>query len=258
MGRDSSFAKGQSVATAEPKRATVFIKPGVWARKMENTRFLSAFAILIAILTGIYIFGKTLKGIAFFGLPVVVLVAAAWIYRVKAIGDKVDEAHGRALDARRVAVAEEDVGRLFSALPKGCFVLHDFASLRGNIDHIVVSPKGILTIETKSHKGAITFDGEKLQRDGHLFEKDFIKQARAQAFCIRDLLASQGITAPEPQPVILFANADVRTQNKVKGVEIVGRRGLPSYLDRAQNRMSAKEAEKIFDLLRLSQAQMFV
>jgi hypothetical protein len=258
MERDSNFAKGCSVATAEPKRAIDFNKPGVWARKLEATRFLAAFVILIAIFTGSYYFGKNIKGIASLGLPIVVLVGAAWIYWVKAMGDKVDEDRDKALDARRDAVEKEEVGRLLGALPKGCFVLHDFASLRRNIDHIVVSPKGIFTIETNSHKGAITFDGEKMLGDGQLFEKDFIKRAWAQAFCIRDLLASQGISAPEPQPVVLFVNADVRTQYKVKGVEIIGRRGLPSYLDRTRNRMNAKEAEKIFDSLRAAQAQMFV
>jgi len=90
MERDSNFAKGCSVATAEPKRAIVFNKPGAWARKLEAIRFLAAFVILIAIFTGSYYYGKNIKGIASLGLPIVVLVGAAWIYWVKAMGDKVE------------------------------------------------------------------------------------------------------------------------------------------------------------------------
>ena len=97
-----------------------------------------------------------------------------------------------------------------------------------------------------------------LKRDGKPFEKDFIKQAWAQAYFIRILLTRHGISAPKTQPVILFANADVQVRQQVRGVEIISRRYLPVYLERLQNRMSGKEAEKIFEILKSSQTQMFV
>ena len=75
----------------------------------------------------------------------------------------------------------------------------------------------------------------------------------------RYLLTSHGISAPKtPQPVLLFANADVQVRRQVRGVEIISRWYLPLYLERLQNRMSTKEAEKIYDLLKLSQSQLFV
>jgi hypothetical protein len=162
------------------------------------------------------------------------------------------------MDARRGAMAEEDVGNLLGELPAGYFVVHDFVSNRGNIDHIVISTKGILTVETKSHRGVVSCEGEMLKRDGQPFEKDFIRQAWAEAFSIRDLLNSNGISAPQPQPVLLFANADVHVRQQVRGVEIISRRYLPIYLERLQKRMSAKEAERIFEILKLSQSQMMV
>jgi hypothetical protein len=97
-----------------------------------------------------------------------------------------------------------------------------------------------------------------LKRDGKPFEKDFIKQAWAEAYSISDLLTGHGISAPKPQPVLLFANADVQVRKQVRGVEIISRQYLPAYLERLQNRISAKEAEKIFEILKLSQSQMFV
>jgi hypothetical protein len=174
------------------------------------------------------------------------------------MGDKAEAYSKRAVDARRGAVAEEDVGNLLGELPAGFYVVHDFASRRGNIDHIVISTKGILTVETKSHRGVVSCEGEMLKRDGKPFEKDFIKQAWAEAYSIRDLLISHGLSAPKPQPVILFANADVQVRKQVKGVEIISRRYLSVYLQRLQTRMTAKEAEKIFEILKLSQSQMFV
>ncbi|HEX9135976.1 MAG TPA: nuclease-related domain-containing protein, partial [Nitrospirota bacterium] len=142
--------------------------------------------------------------------------------------------------------------------PAGYFVVNDFVLRRGNIDHIVISTKGIFTIETKSHRGVVSCEGEILKRDGKPFEKDFITQGWREALSLRDLLTSQGISAPKPQPVLLFANADVRVRKQVRGVEIISRWHFPLYLERLQKRITAKEAEKIFEILKLSQSQMFV
>ncbi|MGB7631898.1 MAG: nuclease-related domain-containing protein [Candidatus Deferrimicrobium sp.] len=246
------------MAGTESTRATVYNKLGEGVRKMEAARWLAAFFFLIVLFAGIYHYNKSVKTIATLGIPVILVVAVGFIYCVNAMGAKVDGYSKRAGDARRGAVAEEDAGNLLGELPAGYFVVHDFVSKRGNIDHIVVSTKGILTIETKSHRGVVTCEGEMLKRDGKLFEKDFIRQAWAQAYFIRILLIRHGISAPEPQPVLLFANAYVQVRQPVRGVEIISRRYLPAYLEQLQNRMTAKEAEKIFELLKSSQSQMFV
>jgi hypothetical protein len=225
---------------------------------MEATRWLAALFFLIVLFVVTYLYSKNGKAIAKLGLPVTVVVGVGVIYWVKAMGNKADQYSRRAVDARRGAVAEEAVGNPLGELPAGFFVVHDFESKRGNIDHIVISTKGILTFETKSHKGVVSCEGEMLKRDGQPFEKDVIKQAWAQAYFIRLLLISHGISAPKPQPVLLFANADVQVRKPVRGVEIISTPDLPVYLKRLQTRMTAKEAEKIFDILRLSQAQMFV
>jgi len=225
---------------------------------MEAGRWLAALFILIIMYAGIYFYTKSVKTIATLGLPVALVVFAGIIYWVKAMGAKADAYADRALDARRGAVAEEDVGNQLDELPAGFYVVHDFVSKRGNIDHIVISTKGVLTVETKSHRGVVTCEGEMLKRDGKPLEKDFIKQAWAEAFSIRDLLASHGISAPKPQPVLLFANAHVQVRRQVRGVEIISRRYFPVYLNRLPNRMGAAEAEKIFEILKSSQTQMFV
>jgi len=50
-----------------------------------------------------------------------------------------------------------------------------------------------------------------------------------------------------PQPVLLFANAEVQVRTQVRGVEVIRRHSLPAYLNLLQNRLSASEAEKIFE-----------
>jgi hypothetical protein len=52
------------------------------------------------------------------------------------------------------------------SLPEGHFIVHDFNSGRGNIDHVLICTKGIFTLETKSQGGEVTFDGEKHLQKG--------------------------------------------------------------------------------------------
>ena len=230
-------------------RATVYNKAGAGVRKMEASRWLGALFILIIMYAGIYFYTKSVKAIATLGLPVTLVVFVGVLYWIKAMGDKANAIADRALDARRGAVAEEAVGNLLGELPAGYFVVHDFGTTRGNIDHIVVSSKGILTVETKSHKGVVTRGGEMLKRDGKPFEKDFIKQAWAEAYSIRDLLTEEGVCNLRPQPVIVFTDADVQVKGKVRGVHIISSKDFHAFLEGLPAWMSERLSTRIIDCL---------
>lgn len=58
----------------------------------------------------------------------------------------------------RGATGEEEIGRLLEELDDGWLTLHDVDTGRGNIDHVVIGPGGIFTIETKSHRGRVRVD----------------------------------------------------------------------------------------------------
>jgi hypothetical protein len=245
--------KGKRVAGSGAMRATVYNKAGAGVRKMEAIRWLAALFFLIIMFAGIYLWSNNSKTIATLGLPVFLIVAVGFIYWVKAMGDKADGYSKRALDARRGAVAEEDVGNLLGELPAGYFVVHDFVSKKGKIDHIVISTKGILTVETKSHKGVVTCEGEMLNRDGKPFEKDFIKQAWAEAYSIRDLLTEKCVCNLRPQPVIVFTEADVQVKEKVRGVKIIGIKDLHAFLEGLPDWMSERLSKAIIDCLSSTQ-----
>src|ERR1700722_7836399 len=54
----------------------------------------------------------------------------------------------------RGAQGEEHVGGLLNELTdQGWRVIHDASLGHGNVDHILVGPAGVFTIETKSHPG---------------------------------------------------------------------------------------------------------
>ena len=54
----------------------------------------------------------------------------------------------------RGALAEEHVGALLDCCREERWrVIHDATLGRGNVDHIVIGPPGVFTVETKSHPG---------------------------------------------------------------------------------------------------------
>jgi hypothetical protein len=71
----------------------------------------------------------------------------------------------------RGATGEEEVGRLLTQLGDGWVAEHDIATGRGNIDHVVIGPAGLFTIETKSHGG---------RRSVEQIDEGMLKQAYAQ------------------------------------------------------------------------------
>ncbi|MGA8754527.1 nuclease-related domain-containing protein [Candidatus Deferrimicrobium sp.] len=227
----------------------MYNKAGAGVRKMESNRWLTALFILIVMYAGIYYYTKSVMVIATLGLPVALVIFVGIIYWMKALGDKAEAYADRALDARRGAVAEEAVGNLLADLPAKYYVVNDFASKKGNIDHIVISTKGILTVETKSHRGVVTCEGEMLKRDGEPFEMDFIKQAWAEAYSIRDLLTEKGVCNLRPQPVIVFTDADVQVKGKVRGVHIIGIKDLHAFLEGLPAWMSERLSKGIIDCL---------
>ena len=237
------------MAETKSTKATVYHKAGAGVRKMENSRWLAALFLLVIMYAGIYFYTKSVKAIATLGLPVALVVFVGIIHWIKALGDKAEAVADRALNARRGAVAEEAVGNLLGDLPAGYIVVNDFESRKGNIDHIVISTKGIITVETKSHKGVVTCEGEMLKRDREPFEKDFIKQAWAEAYSIRDLLTEKGVCNLRPQPVIVFTEADVQVKEKVRGVKIIGIKDLHAFLEGLPNWMSERLSNGIIDCL---------
>ena len=55
----------------------------------------------------------------------------------------------------RGATGEEEVGELLEGLGGEWRVEHDVSLGRGNVDHVLVGPAGVFTVETKSHPGPV-------------------------------------------------------------------------------------------------------
>ncbi len=234
---------------ATPK-TTVRGKAGESTRKMQASRIAAALAILLLIWLAVFAYTRKTSTIMSLGLFGTLAVATAIVVGVKLLEKKGMTALRDVKRAERGAIAEEKTGAMLEGLPEANFVIHDFDTGRGNIDHILVGPKGIFTLEVKSHRGTVTFENGILLRDGQTFEKDFLKQVWAECFAVREILAKWNIKDPKADPLVVFSNAFVKVGGKANGVEVMNLKFLPSFLDRLPNRLTTAEAGRIFNRLR--------
>lgn len=142
----------------------------------------------------------------------------------------------------RGASAEEHVGSLLEALPADEWtVIHDASFGHGNVDHILIGPPGVFTIETKSHPGPV--------RVGRVHGAT-IRQAQAQ----RD--AIERIVGVPVEPLLVFSRAYVdRPLARRKGVRVLPGRMLVRHLTRAERRLSREHVhdagERLAEALRI-------
>lgn len=143
----------------------------------------------------------------------------------------------------RGAAGEEAVGEILESLrEQGWCVIHDVSFGRGNIDHIVVGPGGIFTIETKSRGGKVWPD--------HLDEK-MLSQAYAEKKSLEE------ITLMEVQALLVFSRAYIIGKGvaRRRGVVILSARSLDWFFSKQPATISKERAEAIHRRLALAVGQ---
>jgi hypothetical protein len=136
----------------------------------------------------------------------------------------------------RGASAEEHVGSLLEVLPaEGWHVIHDASFGRGNVDHILIGPAGVFTVETKSHPGPV--------RVGRL-HGGTLRQAHAQRKAI------EKVTGLSVEPLLVFSRAWVdRPLARRKGVRVLPARMLIGHLGKRRATLSPAEIEQAHERL---------
>jgi hypothetical protein len=112
-------------------------------------------------------------------------------------------------DYRIGSLGEQVVGReLDQLMAQGYRVFHDVEFKSWNIDHVVVGPKGVFAVETKTRRkpskrsgleAKVVFDGETLTYPGKTRERDAIDQASRNAESLAKWIAE---SAAENIPVV--------------------------------------------------------
>jgi Nuclease-related domain len=132
----------------------------------------------------------------------------------------------------RGAEGEEHVGKVLDALVEhGWRPLHDVSFGRGNIDHVLVGPGGLFTIETKSHRGRINVAN---------IDVAMLKQACAQRKTVERL------TDMPAEALLVFSRGHLdRPVCRQRGVLVLPARLLAGHLVGRERRLDANDVERI-------------
>lgn len=131
----------------------------------------------------------------------------------------------------RGATGEERVGALLAELgAQGWYVIHDASFGNGNVDHIVIGPPGVFTVETKSHPGPV-----RVAR----VHGAVLAQAHSQQRAI------ERVTGEKVEPLLVYSRAWVdRPLARRRGVRVVPARMLVGHLLQLPRKLSSEEVER--------------
>lgn len=143
----------------------------------------------------------------FLTILALIVVAISW--------RKLSNLKRRLQNVARGIQAEKSVGQYLEQFrAQGYQIFHDIPGESGgkkfNLDHVIIGPKGIFTIETKyarkPEKGEtrIQYDGQKILINGFQPDRDPVVQAKAQASDLRNLLEQSTGTKFPVKPVVAY------------------------------------------------------
>jgi len=145
---------------------------------------------------------------------------------------------------------EKDVGQKLELLREaGYEVFHDIIGDGFNIDHVVIGPAGIFTVETKTHRKRtgnplVIFDGNEVLIDGLEPDRNPVVQAKAQASWLRELLSESTGHKYDVRPVIVYPGWFVDSKgSRNKTIWVLNPKGLPTFLDHEPLQISPEDAQ---------------
>ena len=153
-------------------------------------------AITTAVAVGFYLAFERLAGIGGWGA-----VLGVFFVLPKALAPSQREAAWR-----RGAEGEQIVGNVLDRLREhGVVTLHDrrIPRSRANLDHVVVGPHGVYTVDAKRYRGELRVRGGRLFIAGRDRSK-LLDQARRQREVVASALAAGGFPSVPVTPVLCF------------------------------------------------------
>ncbi len=215
--------------------------PGEWARVRGTVLslwplFLS-FATLGAFLTAMCIGRHTL---VFAGLSI-----ASLIVTIKAWNKGLQRVNSFFLGAR----GEERVAGLLALLPNTYHIFHDFVAGNYHVDHVLVGPTGVFSIETKTWNYPVTVEEGTILYNGHVPNKSPAAQCVKEADAVKEVLAQLGCPL-SVKPVLCFASDTFQPCELDVGASfVINANKLVAWITALPQTLSASELERVVKLL---------
>lgn len=157
----------------------------------------------------------------------------------------------RLLALRQGIEGEKAVGQFLERLrSQGYQVFHDVMGEGFNVDHVLIGPAGVFTIETKTWSkpargdARIVYDGAGVSAAGRKPDRDPLLQARSQARWLGQLLAESTGKPLAVRPVVMFPGWYVEAApGSQHEVWVMEPKGLPAFLAREQVRLQQQDVK---------------
>jgi hypothetical protein len=154
---------------------------------------------------------------------------------------------------RQAIDGERAVGQCLERLrAEGYHVFHDLIGDGFNVDHAVVAPAGVFTIETKTWskpaggEPRIDFDGERIVAHGHEPDRDPVVQAKAQSSWLGRLIGETTGRRVAVRPVVVFPGWFVKqSEGSTRDVWVLEPKALPGLLAHEKNHLSPEDVKLI-------------
>jgi Nuclease-related domain len=151
---------------------------------------------------------------------------------------------------------ERTVGQELEKLrAKGYRVYHDFLGEKYNVDHVVIGPTGVFTINTKAisqprdPKAKIEYDGEKLNIPGTRLGRDPIGQAKAERDEIRKLIREDANREAPIRAAVVFVGWFTAKLPEGAEVWVLNVTGLLSFIENEHSELSNDNISHICGIL---------
>ena len=152
------------------------------------------------------------------------------------------------------AKGEEKVGHELAKLPDGWHVLNavPIGERGSDIDHVVIGPRGVFTINTKNRPGgSVSVYEWAVWVNGH--STDYLRNSRFEAKRVAKLLTAACAMPVEAQAAIVFVDpSELTRKGTPPDVHVITRKTLRTFLMQQPQRLTPSQVENIFAIARNS------
>lgn len=132
---------------------------------------------------------------------------------------------------------ERAVGQYLESFRKdGYQVFHDIIGEGFNIDHVIIGPAGVFTVETKTiskpvnGEAKIEYNGQEVFINGYRPDRNPIVQAKAEANWLKQLLCEFTSKDCNVRPVVLYPGWYIESKSQKGNVWVLEPKALPKFL----------------------------
>lgn len=220
--------------------ATIHGKAGEWAR-VKGTVFglwpLFLCAGALGFTVALIVFVHALVGVVLF-----VVVALATLFSLQ-------RGMGRVERYFKGARGEERVAGILQNLPSCYHVFNDFLACGKHVDHVVVGPAGVFSIETKFWRGKVSLEDGHILLDGQLPDRDPLAQTRREASLVKTELSKSGWTG-SVTPVLVFASDTFEARiAEDRGAVILNSNHITESFSTGRTMIAPAELERLVRLM---------